>query len=76
MNYSDIAKKWKNFNNWKAAYTLARISKMSPEERVNEYFALMLTFYRLHPEEKGKIHWDKMEYYQNLQKKFTSCKKH
>ncbi|MCD6101776.1 MAG: hypothetical protein J7J77_01835 [Candidatus Cloacimonetes bacterium] len=76
MKYADIAKKWKNFNKWKTAYTLERISKMSPEERVNEYFAMVNAFYQLHPEEKGKICWDKIEYYKNLQKKFTSCKKH
>jgi len=36
----------------------------------------MAAFYRLHPEEKGKIHWDKIEYYKDLKKRFTACKKH
>jgi len=71
MKYSDIAKKWKNFNKWKTTYTLERISKMSPEERVNEYLVMVDAFYQLHPEEKVRTHWDKIEYYKGLKEKFA-----
>ena len=76
MKYSDIKERWEKFNKWKKEYTLERVSKMSPEERVNEYFMLVEAFYKLHPKEKGKIHWDKINYYKSLHDKFLLCKKH